>query len=56
MFYANIDTKYISGTSNISFKLLVFNFHFFIIIIFFLHLVFFFKFSGTIRLHAKVES
>ena len=28
MFYVNIDTKYISSTSNISFNLFVFNFHF----------------------------
>ena len=35
MFYANIDTKYISSTSNISFMLLVFNFQFFLLFYFF---------------------
>ena len=51
VFYANINTKYISCTSNISFNILVFNFHF----LNFGHLVFFFEFSRTIRLHAKIE-
>ena len=36
MFYANIDTKYISRTSSVSLNFLIFNFHFFIILFFFL--------------------
>ena len=52
MFYVNIDTKYISSISNMSFNFLVFNFHFFYFIS--LHLVFF-EFPGTIRLPAKIE-